>query len=99
MDQLGDRIALYAIYMPLIRTQITSFVRTWNQHRIRKQSNRPYSVPGKPWMNYHFPPTGVENEGIQFNLDLFKQLQQDVKDWGKYLSLYFIPQLISYDRY
>ncbi|KAL4962587.1 uncharacterized protein BDV14DRAFT_178267 [Aspergillus stella-maris] len=96
MDQLGDRIALYAIYMPLIRTQITSFVRTWNQHRIRKQSNRPYSVPGKPWMNYHFPPTGVENEGIQFNMDLFKQLQQDVKDWDT--DQYLPPDTYAWTR-
>ncbi|KAL4872283.1 hypothetical protein BDV12DRAFT_183231 [Aspergillus spectabilis] len=41
---LSDQVALYAIYMPLLRNQIYSFVRTWNCHRIRKQKNRPHLV-------------------------------------------------------
>ncbi|KAL4860997.1 hypothetical protein BDV12DRAFT_191372 [Aspergillus spectabilis] len=96
INRLGDRIALYTIYMPLIQTQITSFVRTWNQHQIRKQSNRPYLVPGKPWMNYHFPPTGVVNEGIQFDMDLFKQLQKYVKDWDT--DQYLPPDTYTWTR-
>ncbi|OJJ07711.1 hypothetical protein ASPVEDRAFT_142050, partial [Aspergillus versicolor CBS 583.65] len=52
-------ITLYTIYMPILRIQIISFIQTWNNHKIQKQPNRPYLVPGKPFMNYNFPPTGV----------------------------------------
>jgi hypothetical protein len=40
-------------------------------------------------MNYNFLLTGVKNQGIKFNMDLFKQLQDDVQDWDidEYLPL------------
>lgn len=77
--------------MPILRIQIVSFVRTWNSHNIRKQPNRPYLVPGKPFMNYNFPPTGVQNQGIQFDIELFKSLQEDVREWGMFFtSLYYL---------
>ncbi|KAL4972933.1 hypothetical protein BDW66DRAFT_169115 [Aspergillus desertorum] len=75
--RLSDRIALYAIYIPLLRVQIPPFVRTWNHHQIRNQANRPHLVPGKPYMNYNFPATGVENQGIKFDMEPFKRLQED----------------------
>ncbi|KAL4860412.1 hypothetical protein BDV12DRAFT_191720 [Aspergillus spectabilis] len=80
-DNINDQIAIYVIYMPLLRIQVTSFVRTWNSHKIRRQRNRPHLVHGKPFMNYNFPPTGVQNHGIQFNQELFKSLQEDVQEW------------------
>ncbi|KAL3496438.1 hypothetical protein BJX62DRAFT_222109 [Aspergillus germanicus] len=76
--------------------QIGSFVRTWNQHSIRKQPNRPHLVPGKPYMNYNFPVIGIENQGIQFNMDLFKRLQDDVQDWD--IDEYLPPETYSWTR-
>ncbi|GAA93201.1 hypothetical protein AKAW_11313 [Aspergillus luchuensis IFO 4308] len=43
-DVIPDQIALYAVYMPILRTQVSSYVHTWNQHSIRKQRERPHVV-------------------------------------------------------
>ncbi|KAL4933488.1 uncharacterized protein BDV17DRAFT_252101, partial [Aspergillus undulatus] len=80
-DTLSDQIALYAIYMPLLRVQITSFVRTWNNHHIRKQRNRPHLVTGRPFMNYNFPAEDIQDYGLQFDPELLQALQDDVRDW------------------
>ncbi|KAL4789390.1 hypothetical protein BDV19DRAFT_397054 [Aspergillus venezuelensis] len=80
-DALADQIAFYAIYMPIISIQITSFVRSWNNHSIRKQRNRPHIVTGKPFINYHCPEAGVQDHGIKFDPDLFKCLQEHVQAW------------------
>jgi hypothetical protein len=69
--------------MPVLRIEITSFVRTWNNHSIRKQKNRPHSVPGKPYINYNYPPAGVLNHGLEFDEELYRSLQNDVQEWGK----------------
>jgi hypothetical protein len=73
--------------MPILRTEITSFVRTWNNHSIRKQKLRPHLVHGKPFMNYHYPPEGVQDHGLKFDQDLLRTLQEDVIEWGKFLTL------------
>ncbi|KAL4767107.1 hypothetical protein BDW60DRAFT_227034 [Aspergillus nidulans var. acristatus] len=69
--RLSNWIALYAIYIPLLQVQIPLF----------NQLNHPHLVPGKPYINYNFPATGVENQGIKFNMEIFKHLQEDVQDW------------------
>jgi hypothetical protein len=79
--------------MPILRIQIASFVRTWNCHKIRKQPNRPHLVPGKPFMNYNFPPEGVQDQGIQCKMDLLKTLQKDVREWGMFLNPNYHPVL------
>ncbi|KAL4766702.1 hypothetical protein BDW60DRAFT_221101 [Aspergillus nidulans var. acristatus] len=96
MDQLSDRIALYAIYIPLLRVQIPSFVRTWNHNSIQNPANRPHLVPGKPYMNYNFPATGVENQGVKFDMELFKRLQEDVQDWD--IDEYLPPETYRWTR-
>lgn len=81
---LSDQIALFAIYIPIIRAEVFSFVRTWNSHYIRKQKNRPYVIHGKPYMNYNHPPEGVVNYGLSINNELVKELQKDIEEWGKF---------------
>lgn len=44
----ADRIALLAVYMPIIRLAIHQFTDVWNRHKIRKQRKRPWVVPGRP---------------------------------------------------
>ena len=34
--------------MPILRAEITTYVETWNEHRIRPQRQRPNHVPGVP---------------------------------------------------
>lgn len=80
---LADQIALLAIYIPLLRTEMQSFVRTWNAHRIRKQPNRPNAVAGKPYVLYHHSPEDIKNYGIRVHTQTLGRLQHDVKDWGK----------------
>lgn len=46
--------------MPILRARAQSYVsRIWNVHPIRRQTNRPHIVPGKPIMNYYYPTSGI----------------------------------------
>jgi len=87
---LPDQIALLAIYIPLLRTEMQSFTRTWNSHRIRKQPNRPNVVAGKPYVLYHHTSEHVRNYGLSVDMEQLKRLQNDVRDWGEFLSPYEI---------
>lgn len=90
-----DQIALYAMYMPILRKEIQSFVRTWNLHYIRKQPHRPTVVHGKPFMNYYYPADGVRDLGIPIDTDTCENLQSIVQDWGNYI-VFFPYFLIVY---
>jgi hypothetical protein len=68
--------------MPVLRIEITSFVRTWNCHSIRKQKNRPHLIYGKPYMNYNYPPEGITNFGIKIDQDFRQGLQDEIQDWS-----------------
>ena len=70
--------------MPILRAEIVSFVRTWNNHSIRKQKLRPHLVHGKPYMNYHFPTDGIQDFGNLFDQGLLQTLQSEIQAWGKF---------------
>ncbi|KAJ5111105.1 hypothetical protein N7532_001640 [Penicillium argentinense] len=79
-----DKVALLAVYMPSIKDTCAEFVLTWNSHRIRKQKGRPYSVPGKPWLDYYYP--GRDEEDIKdyrHHIDPTKldAIKTDVGSW------------------
>ncbi|KAJ5742258.1 hypothetical protein N7533_003749 [Penicillium manginii] len=83
---IPDQIALLAVYMPSIKDTCAEFVLTWNSHRIRKQKGRPYSVPGKPWMNYYYPGQDTDGQDIkdyQHTLDpaMLSAMRYDVDGW------------------
>ncbi|KAI1116337.1 hypothetical protein F5Y14DRAFT_440036 [Nemania sp. NC0429] len=67
-----DLIAVYAIYGPILRTEVAEFVQLWNNHTIRTQKNRPHVVSGKPTeiyetceVNWGIPiPEGSETEAL-----------------------------------
>ena len=84
----ADQIAMFAIYIPILRTEIQSYVRTWNGHRIRKQPNRPNAVAGKPHILYHYPPQLVQNYGLSVDTVRLDMLQNDVREWGKIILFY-----------
>ena len=56
-----DQMALLAVYIPILRLHVASYVRTWNMRRIRKQKRRPYVVP---FVNYSHPTVVVQKSGI-----------------------------------
>lgn len=62
--------------MPILRSHIKSYVQTWNIHNIRKQADHPERAPGKPYMNYHHPPKGVENFGLSVDTPTVQAMQQ-----------------------
>jgi hypothetical protein len=84
---LADQIALLAIYIPILRTEMQSFVRTWNIHSIRRQPKRPNVVPGKPNILYHHSPEHISNYGLSVDDELLQKLQGDVQEWGKNIIL------------
>ncbi|KAN0076641.1 hypothetical protein V8E54_006783 [Elaphomyces granulatus] len=59
-DNLWDRIAVLAIYIPILREEIHRYARTWNIHQIRKQNDCSDCVTGKPFMLYHYPKEDVD---------------------------------------
>ena len=69
-DCIEDRIALLAVFMPIIKADIKEFVDTWNFHKIRKQKNRPWVVHGKPWMNYYYPQHSEHATGLDYGTDV-----------------------------
>lgn len=91
-DNLGDYITFLAIYMPILRHEIYKFVDVWNHHKIRKQSHRPNSVSGRPWLLYTHPPPPAEQYGFVPNTDLLAELQMTAADWSK-KYLIFIKDL------
>jgi hypothetical protein len=52
---LGDRITMLAIYMPIIREAAIAYKDLWNCYKIRKQPNRPNAVTGQPMVLYYYP--------------------------------------------
>jgi hypothetical protein len=80
-QSLPDCIAMLAIYLPIIREQVTEFVRIWNIHIIRKQPNRPHVVCGQPFQNYFFPKEGVKCYGIPVDIDKLRELRKGYEEW------------------
>ncbi|KAI9776549.1 MAG: hypothetical protein M1816_005236 [Peltula sp. TS41687] len=70
--------------MPVLRSQVENYVRTWNRHTIRKQNRRPNSVPGKPIRLYFYPPKNTSNCGLQVDRTLLAGLQADVEAWDPF---------------
>jgi hypothetical protein len=52
---LYDRIAMLFTYMHVLDQDLRRWIRTWNNHRIRSQSNRPHVIPGVPYTLFHHP--------------------------------------------
>ena len=51
---LADRIALLAVYMPLLRFDVKTFVYNWNRHYIRRQLGRLNVVTGRLHYLYNY---------------------------------------------
>jgi len=75
--------------MPILRAEITTYVETWNEHRIRPQRQRPNHVPGVP--NQLYTDASTPRYGWVPDIEFLAQLDEAVKDVGKRLQ--------SRDRY
>ena len=71
------------IYMPIIRKSIFTFVRTWNSHLIRKQSNRKHVVSGRPTKLYNHN-KDVKDCGYVPDEAFLDELDQIASAWGMY---------------
>jgi hypothetical protein len=89
-----DRIALIAIYMPIIREEVHAYQELWDKHTIRKQKDRPNVVPGKPVFNYHYSHTrGVPNCGWPVDPELIEEIRADTAHFSKY---YLYARIIDF---
>ena len=79
-QSLPNYIAMLAVYLPIIREQVTEFVRVWNIHIIRKQPNRPHVVCGQPFQNYFFLKEGVKYYSILVNTNKLRELRKGYKE-------------------
>jgi hypothetical protein len=77
---LCDRIALIAVYLPIIRRGIQSFINTWNTHYIRAQRGRPHHVKGVPHANY-FWADEVENGAVELPQELHRAMAAKTAEW------------------
>jgi hypothetical protein len=82
-DQPADRIAMLAVYMPLVREATFAYKDLWNIHRIRKQPNRPSAVSGQPEILYNYPPGEVQSYGVPVDPEFAKEIESSLGDWGK----------------
>ncbi len=81
---LADRIALIAIYMPIMRSEIQAFVHNWNIHKIRKQNDRPNGVFGQPIKLYNWPSEGVRNYGTPVSKEILQPFQAELEGFGEF---------------
>ena len=84
-DLIAHRVAFHAVYMPILRTEFTEFISLWNNHRIRKQKDRPHAIAGIPSVLYNYPQADCEVAtsgtqcGFQFDSRILEPLQQDLQ--------------------
>jgi hypothetical protein len=76
-DFLSCRIALLAVYMPILRQILQRFVDQWNHHRIRRQKNRPHVVPGQPYVLFYYPEVAQNFQQI-ISPDLLADFKADI---------------------
>ena len=86
-NRLADMIAVGAIYIPILRREIRSYIETWNSHRIRKQKNRPNAIVGKPSMLYMCPPEGTDNYLQVLSHDELKKIKAETPEWDMHAVL------------
>jgi hypothetical protein len=86
---MSSIVALFAVYIPILRELVYNFVRNWNRHKIRKQRDRPYSHHGQPSWLYENPPEGFPDCGIPVDTDRVKEIRSVLEDFGKLFIRYF----------
>ncbi|KAI2625547.1 hypothetical protein GGS21DRAFT_493591 [Xylaria nigripes] len=74
-------IAFLSVYMPVIRQEITFFIRRWNSHKIRAQPNRANCVKGRPFENYFTPdPAFASQWGLPVDVKALSEIENLLED-------------------
>ena len=97
-DDMAHKIALLAIYMPIIRKEVFEWRDTWNTHQIRRQKGS-HIVAGQPWDLYSNPEHfGAKDQGKVPNWDthahLSRQLPYDLDGYLTPATLQFCHEKI-----
>jgi hypothetical protein len=58
-------------------------VHIWNRHTIRSQPNRKHSIPGIPWMIFHYPGNDIRNYKVEFSQSKLEEISELFSDWNK----------------
>jgi hypothetical protein len=75
---------MLAVYLPIIRDEVASYVDIWNNHSIRAQKERPHMISGKPKVNYFLSMMKkIPNCGRPIDPELVEKLRTDTMEWGK----------------
>ena len=92
-DELASRISLLAVYIPILRDALSCWAEQWNRHRIRRQANRPYVIPGQPIILWQYPEEGVENYRQPVATEQLEDFRQDLEGYGMQYCQFqlFIP--------
>jgi hypothetical protein len=89
---------MLAIYMPIIRFAVASYVEVWNCHWIRRDRKRKNHVAGNPKFLYQH--LEIDRYGQPVDVNLIAELDDDFTDWGKlFLFLCAFPGLLGGFQY
>jgi hypothetical protein len=80
-DALEDRVVFLFTFVPILRSEISTYVETWNAHQIRPQKARSNHIAGIP--NNLYIDRSLPRYGWAPDVDLLAQLTEAVKDVGK----------------
>lgn len=75
----SELIAIAFIHLPIIRRNVDHFTHIWNIHSIRKQKNRPWLIPGKPYLNF-FHPKSINPDAVDCRRPVHMPVLQEVKN-------------------
>jgi hypothetical protein len=79
---IADRIAILAIYLPILRVEVLLFVKLWSVHKIGKQSRRPWIISGQPGKLYRYPETqGGTDQGVEVPEEFLHPFQERFHDF------------------
>ena len=80
-DVLEDRVVFLFVFVPILRSEINTYVETWNEHRIRRQKHRVNHIAGIPNELYTDP--AIPRYGWTPDNEFLSQLSEAVEDMGK----------------
>jgi hypothetical protein len=81
-DLLADQVVILFLFMPILREELTAFVRTHNAYPIRSQFNRSQHVPGVPDELYR----AGEQHGFALDEQVLLAIQATLPDHSRFIK-------------
>jgi hypothetical protein len=82
---LEDRVVFLFVFILILRSEINTYVETWNEHKIRPQRQRANHVAGIP--NELYTSEAISRFRWVPDIELLSQLTEAVKDVSKLSKL------------